>query len=200
MNEWIDQYKKYHAELNTNYPGNNLKPQLHHIKDLVIDTKSETLLDYGCGKGLQYSKWKHHKDLGVMPSLYDPAVPEYENLPDGPFHGVFSTDVLEHIPEIQIPEVIEKMTFRAERFVFAAICNSPAIAVLPNGENAHCTCKPIEWWKEMFMKHSYKQVYTHIKTYGSTGGYEILNEALYLEFYWQQLEDNVKKSLKAADK
>ena len=51
-NPWIEEYKKYHAEKNTNYPGNNLKPQLHHIVDLVQDTKSETLLDYGCGKGL----------------------------------------------------------------------------------------------------------------------------------------------------
>ena len=98
MNEWIEQYKQYHAEQNTNYPGNNLKPQLHHIKDLVLDTKAETLLDYGCGKGLQYTKWKHHEDLGIMPALYDPAVPEYENLPDGPFHGVLSTDVLEPTP------------------------------------------------------------------------------------------------------
>ena len=40
-NWWIEQYKQYHAEKNTNYPGNNLKPQLHHIKDLVQDTKSE---------------------------------------------------------------------------------------------------------------------------------------------------------------
>ena len=40
MNWWIEQYKQYHAELNTNYPGNNLKPQLHHIKGLVIDTKA----------------------------------------------------------------------------------------------------------------------------------------------------------------
>ena len=134
MNEWIEQYKQYHAEQNTNYPGNNLKPQLHHIKDLVLDTKAETLLDYGCGKGLQYTKWKHHEDLGIMPALYDPAVPEYENLPDGPFHGVFSTDVLEHIPEHQIPKTIEEITRRAERFVFVAICNSPAIAILPNGE------------------------------------------------------------------
>ena len=51
-NWWIEEYKKYHAEKDTNYPGNNLKPQLHHIKDLVQDTNAETLLDYGCGKGL----------------------------------------------------------------------------------------------------------------------------------------------------
>ena len=81
MNWWIEEYKKYHAELNTNYPGNNLKPQLHHIKDLVKDTKAESLLDFGCGKGLQYTKYNHHEELGIMPALYDPAVPEYENLP-----------------------------------------------------------------------------------------------------------------------
>ena len=98
MNEWIEEYKKFHAEKNQHYPGDNLKPQLHHIVDLVQDTKSETLLDYGCGKGLQYSQWKHHEEIGVMPELYDPGVPEYEVLPDGPFDGVYSTDVMEHIP------------------------------------------------------------------------------------------------------
>ena len=50
MNEWIEQYKQYHANENTNYPGNNLKPQLHHIKDLVIDTKvSLSNLNYNVG-------------------------------------------------------------------------------------------------------------------------------------------------------
>ena len=32
-----------------------------------------------------------------MPSLYDPAIPEYEVLPEGKFDGVMSFDVLEHI-------------------------------------------------------------------------------------------------------
>jgi hypothetical protein len=123
-----------------------------------------------------------------MPSLYDPAVPEYENLPDGPFHGIFSTDVLEHIPEHQIPETIKEITFRAERFVFLAICTRPAIAILPNGDNAHCTLKPIEWWTDMVKKHSYRQVYTHIKTYGDSNGYEIINESLYMDFFLENLE------------
>ena len=86
MNWWIEEYKKYHAELDTNYPNNNLKPQLHHVKDLVQDTKSETLLDFGCGKGLQYTKWKHHEELGIdMPALYDPSVPAYDTLPEETF-------------------------------------------------------------------------------------------------------------------
>ena len=55
MNWWINEYKKYHDEENTYYPGNSLKRQVRHIIDLVQDTKAETLLDYGCGRGLQSS-------------------------------------------------------------------------------------------------------------------------------------------------
>ena len=83
-NWWIEQYKQFHAELNTRYPGNNLKPQLHHIVDLVKDTKATTLLDYGCGKGLQYTKWKHHEELGVMPSLMILLFQNMKNYQTGP--------------------------------------------------------------------------------------------------------------------
>ena len=183
MNEWIEQYKQYHANLNTNYPGNNLKAQLHHIKDLVQDTKAETLLDFGCGKGLQYTKYKHHEEFGIMPALYDPAVPEYEELPEGQFDGIYSTDVMEHIPREQIPETFQTIFSKAEKFVFLAICTQPAIAVLPNGENAHCTVESIGWWVNMVEKYAPKRVYTHLKTYGYCNNYEILNEDLYLEWF-----------------
>ena len=53
-------------------------------------------------------------------------VPEFETLPDGPFDGIISTDVLEHIPEEQIPETINMITKRADKFVFLAIATSPA--------------------------------------------------------------------------
>ena len=180
MNWWIEEYKKYHAEKDTNYPGNNLKPQLHHIKDLVQDTKAETLLDYGCGKGLQYTKYKYHEELGMMPALYDPAVPEFEELPEGKFDGIYSTDVMEHIPKEQLPETFENIFGKAEKFVFLAICTKPAIAILPSCENAHCTVEPIEWWKEIVEKYRPSEIRTEIRTYGNIyiGGlcnsYEVL--------------------------
>ena len=49
MNEWIKQYKQYHKEHTEYGNGGGLKFYLQHIIDLVQDTKSETLLDYGCG-------------------------------------------------------------------------------------------------------------------------------------------------------
>ena len=188
MNWWIEEYKKYHAELDSHYPGNNLKPQLHHIKDLVVDTKAKTLLDYGCGKGRQYTEHKHHEELGIMPALYDPAVPEYENLPVGPFDGVYSTDVMEHIPKEQLPQVFAHIFGKAQKFVFLAICTRPAIAILPSGENAHCTVEPIGWWTTMIERYAPKRVYTHVKTYGECNSYEILNEDKYLEWFIENIE------------
>ena len=192
MNWWIEEYKKYHAELNTNYPGNNLKPQLHHIKDLVKDTKAESLLDFGCGKGLQYTKYNHHEDLGIMPALYDPAVPEYDTLPDGPFDGIISTDVMEHIPKEQIPETFDKIFSRANKFVFLGIATAPANAILPNGDNAHCTVEPISWWETMVERYAPKKVCTHIQTTGNCNNYSILNEELYMEFFLNNLNINEK--------
>ena len=144
MNEWIEQYRQYHKEHTEYGNGGGLKFYLQHIIDLVQDTKAETLLDYGCGKAEGYLEYNHHKNWGdIMPSLYDPAIPEYEVLPEGQFDGVMSFDVLEHIPKEQIPETFEKIFSKAKKFVFLGIATAPAAAILPNGENAHCTIEPI---------------------------------------------------------
>ena len=53
---------------------------------------------------------------------------------------------MEHIPKEQLPETFYNIFSRAEKFVFLAICTKPAIAVLPSGENAHCTVREASWW------------------------------------------------------
>jgi len=187
MTSWIEQYKQFHKE-NDNYgTGGALKFNLQHIIDLVRDTKAESLLDFGCGKAEGYLKHKHHEMWGgIMPSLYDPAIPEYESLPDKMFDGVLSFDVMEHIPKEQLPETFENIFSRAKKFVFLGIATSPAKTILPNGENAHCTVEPIDFWTSMVEKYAPHKVYTHIKTYGNCNNYEILNEDLYLEWYLEQ--------------
>jgi len=170
MTDYIEQYKEYHKDY-TKYPGDNLAPQLHHILELIQITQSTTLLDYGCGKGKQWT----NNVLPVTPTLYDPAVPEHENKPTGTFQGVISTDVMEHIPEEQIPQVFQEISQYATRFVFLAIATDPAIAVLPNGENAHCTLKPLEWWVDTWKEHTTnKELQVHIKTYGQYKGYQVI--------------------------
>ena len=184
MINWIEEYKKYHAQHSAYGNGGALKFHWQHINDLIKDTKAETLLDYGCGKAEVYDL----NDWGwPITGLYDPAIPEYEKLPAGPFDGVISADVMEHIPKEQLPETFDIIFSRAEKFVFLAICTQPAIATLPSGENAHCTVEPIGFWVTMIEKYAPKRVYTHIKTYGNCNNYSILNEDLYLEWYLNQL-------------
>ena len=192
MNEWIEQYKQYHKEHNDYGNGGGLKFYLQHIVDLVQDWKVESILDFGCGKAEGYLDYNHHEHWGgIMPSLYDPAISKYNTLPEGNFDGVVSFDVLEHIPKEQIPETFDTIFSKANKFVFLGIATAPADAILPNGDNAHCTVEPIGWWETMIEKYAPKKVCTHIKTSGYCNSYSILNEELYMEFFLNNL--NIKE-------
>jgi len=140
------------------YPGRSLLPQVHRIKRLIELTGADTILDYGSGKGLQYEPRLVEDDRGGQwPGIldywdveevvcYDPCHAPYSKLPTEVFDGVIATDVLEHCPEEDMSWIIEEIFGYARKFVFANIACYPALAVLPNGENAHCTIKPVQWW------------------------------------------------------
>jgi len=143
------------------FPGQSLPPQAPRIKRLIDLTGARTLLDYGSGKGQQYQPM-NLKVEGVgsfegvlhywgMASIhcYDPAYQPFTEIPTGRFDGVISTDVLEHCPEDDIPWIIEEIFSYADKFVFANVACYPAKKRLANGENAHCTIKPPEWWAEV---------------------------------------------------
>jgi len=38
----------------------------------------------------------------------------------------------------------------ASKFIFTNVNGRPADRHLPNGDNAHCTLQPIEWWNKIF--------------------------------------------------
>jgi hypothetical protein len=98
--------------------------------------------------GRQWLSVVDYWDIGEL-VCYDPAYEPHSGLPEGKFDGVISTDVLEHCPEEDLPWVIEEIFGYAKRFVFANVACFPARKKLPNGENAHCTIKPIEWWQDL---------------------------------------------------
>jgi hypothetical protein len=144
------------------YPGISMLPHAKRIKELIDRTGAQTVLDYGCGKGYQYDL--HNvaiQGAGVQDSVidywdidevrcYDPCYERYSRLPEGKFDGVISTDVLEHCSEDDIPWIVAEMFAFANRFVFASVASYPAKTTLPNGENAHATIRPLEWWKQIF--------------------------------------------------
>ena len=46
-----------------------------------------------------------------------------------------------------MPWVIDEMFSLARKFVYANIACYPAVKLLPNGKNAHCTVRPPQWWE-----------------------------------------------------
>jgi hypothetical protein len=99
-------------------------------------------------------RWGSMQEYWGVESIrcYDPGYPPFSTLPEGRFDGVICTDVLEHCPEADLQWIVGELFGYARLFVFANIACYPAIKTLPNGENAHCTIRPLEYWREIFEK------------------------------------------------
>jgi hypothetical protein len=127
-------------EQNKSWAGYDVVKYQKKIKDLVDRYNARTILDYGCGKGLQYQErlpyggsvghelpeqeWKTFDEyLGVKVYCYDPCVAGFEQLPpEGTkFDGVICTQVLNSIPDADMTWVRERLESHAEKFCFIGI-------------------------------------------------------------------------------
>ena len=178
MNDYIDQYKIFYK--NGGYGNNDpVVAAKHMIKQLIKETESKTLLDYGCGHGLQYTEHRLHDYWKIEEDnlyKYDPAIPEFEDLPNKKFDAVINTDVMEHIPIKHVDKVIEDIFLHATKLVYFRIATAPAKAVLPNGENAHCTLLTHDEWLERILPYRSNQkvvIETVSKKTGSTITYHV---------------------------
>jgi 2-polyprenyl-3-methyl-5-hydroxy-6-metoxy-1,4-benzoquinol methylase len=118
---------------------------LPHIQSL----KPLKVLDYGCGQSKLYEQIEA---LGPRVTRYDPAIPELAKKPKEEFDLVLNIDVLEHIPQDEIDEIIEEIKQYSKNAVFI-IDTIPAQTFLPDGQNAHLTVKPRNWWRERLQRH-----------------------------------------------
>jgi hypothetical protein len=165
----IEQYRLLHEQGEQHlgippertFAGQSLPPQAPRIKRLIRRTGSQTILDYGSGKGGQYDQLLRMVDdeddveypdirsyWGVQEiRCYDPGYSAFDKLPSGTFDGVICTDVLEHCPEEDIPWILDELFAFARKFVYANVACFPARKRLPSGGNAHCTVRPVKWWE-----------------------------------------------------
>lgn len=167
--ELLQQYQQLHTDgektlglaPEDTFPGQSLPAQAPMIKRLIDATNAKSILDYGSGKGKQYHPRaiRIEGDLTQYASIqeywgveeitcYDPCYAPFNQLPETQFDGVVSTDVLEHCPEEDVEWIIDGLFAFSKKFVFGNIACYPAKKHLPNGENAHCTIKPGQWWVE----------------------------------------------------
>jgi hypothetical protein len=146
------------------FSGGSLEPQCLRIAGLCRKYQARSILDYGSGKGNFYQKtsikltngekFKNIEELWAVDSItcYDPGYEPFSQLPTKKFDGVISTDVWEHCPEDDLPWIINEIFSYAEKFVYANVACYPALKVMPNGENPHCTIKPTDWWVELLRR------------------------------------------------
>lgn len=137
------------------FDGRSLEPHIDAIAGLLKQSGSLTVMDYGSGKGKLYqqqpdSDEERRKLLpaweDVKVTCYDPGYEPYSELPQTTFDAVISTDVVEHIPELDIPWILDEIFGYAEKQVYVVAACYPAKKILPDGSNAHCTVKHPQWW------------------------------------------------------
>lgn len=138
-------YSQIHSS-NSSY-GSTSIDFLNEARVIIDYLQPKSVLDFGCGKGALLNKLQE-----LYPNIlfygYDPSIKGKEIIPVEKVDLVINTDVLEHIPENIIPNVLKKMSSLSDN-VFFALHHALATAILPNGENAHITVKPKEWYGEI---------------------------------------------------
>lgn len=126
----LEESRRNHAESKT-FSGKLLRPHAPFIKELIEKYNVRCVLDYGCGKGAQYT-WVAHEGAaipagmtieqfwGVPVTKYDPAYPPFAAEPVGQFDLVICTHTLGAIPVADRPWVVDRLYSLARRAIYVA--------------------------------------------------------------------------------
>lgn len=146
------------------------------VENLISNYKFKSVLDAGCGSGdvVRYllSKGYNAKGIELSSSVLKDFASDLlkggivqqgslMNLPfkDNEFDVVFSTEVLEHINEKDIPKVIQELSRVCKGTVFLTISLRPS----SNFNKYHINLKPRSWWEDQFLQNSFVKDYEMIE-------------------------------------
>lgn len=125
---------------------------------------SGTILDFGCGSAVHWHlkvpiPGQKHKTTATEYFgarlkgfyRYDPAHPEYCEKPSGKFDIVMCTEVLEHVPLDEIPELLTELAsyMKPDGFAVFSIPKGLSSNAFPDGENLHCTLMNTGEWNNL---------------------------------------------------
>ena len=146
MNKVIsEKYLKLQQKLhlNPNYGIASIK-FAPNVKKIIEDAKLNSISDYGAGKkNLQ----KTLIELGLKNFEYypyDPIFPQYG--PPKEADLVCCIDVLEHVEEDFLDNILNDLKKITKKFGFFTIHSGAAGKTLEDGRNAHLIQKPPSWW------------------------------------------------------
>lgn len=156
MNDTEQLYQEYHE----NCPFEDFgRDSFQGDKAVAAFDDVHTALDFGCGNGYAVRKMRSegHAWFGVEYSkaAYERYLREpffflgnTSQFGDAQFDLVYSTEVLEHIPEDQIDWVIGDLCRIARKYIFVTISLRPS----SDNNRYHCTLRPRDWWESRFMR------------------------------------------------
>lgn len=148
-------YRQTHTKFPSNFKGFSLHKWIPDIGMLIKTSNIKTVLDFGCGKAGCWNQYDLKGLWGLTEvALYDPGVESYNKLPEKRFDLVICTDVLEHVPEHLLNEVLTQITTRARKAVFCTISTRPASKTLVDGSNAHANVQNESWWRNKLIKYN----------------------------------------------
>jgi 2-polyprenyl-3-methyl-5-hydroxy-6-metoxy-1,4-benzoquinol methylase len=155
--EYKNQIKELH-ESDKSW-GNRVRIPETIIK-FIKEKNIKSILDYGCGKGnLVRELKKQFPNLQVYgwdPSTHDfSEFPEYADM-------IVSTDVLEHVEPEFIDHTLNFLKSKS-KVMYHLIACYPAVAILPDGRNAHLIVESPDWWKNKFLKNNLNIIFEKTK-------------------------------------
>lgn len=113
----------HHASSKT-FSGAFLRRHIHQLRELIDVENLKTVLDYGCGKALEYTRPVTGTDKlpetywGAKVTLFDPCVPQYAARPQGTFDLVIGLQVLCWVPRPALAAVIDDMYAYANKGIY----------------------------------------------------------------------------------
>lgn len=149
LEESNDVYRQTHEAHPDYFAGYSIVKYVYDIGNLIRDSNIETVIDYGCGKARAWKQYNLEALWELREAyLYDPGVAFYNTKPTYARDLVICTDVMEHIPEHLVDDVLADICSLAKKAMFLNISTRPATKRLVDGSNAHATVKPRMWWQQ----------------------------------------------------
>lgn len=149
---YVEQYKLLNDKNKLYYKSNlSIFNMVNEISLFIDYLKPKNILDYGCGNGVLLKLLKH-KYPKINIDGYDPAIKEFSVIPNNHYDMIINTDVLEHIPKSDIADVVNHIKSLSNN-IFFCLHHGKAWTILPNGENAHITIEPKEWYHNLMKKY-----------------------------------------------
>lgn len=140
------------------FDGGGIRPLIDQLISEVEKRGSATILDYGCGEALHWhQKTLHNRTKNLTEVLgdklrgfyrYDPSYTLYDRKPTGLYDIVVCTDVLEHVPDHEVENLIKTIDsyLVPGGIAMYAISTIPSRNVFLDGTNMHINLKSKEEW------------------------------------------------------